>query len=71
LKLQAVIPAKAGIHFAVDLDLPRHAPKSKWIPAFAGMTIDQDSCAGCARISTPNHPRVARMRPLLTQGTRA
>jgi hypothetical protein len=27
----AVIPAKAGIHFALAL-------KSKWIPAFAGMT---------------------------------
>jgi hypothetical protein len=29
--LPTVIPAKAGIHFA-------RALKSKWIPAFAGMT---------------------------------
>jgi hypothetical protein len=32
----SVIPAKAGIHFALA---PRcKTQKSKWIPAFAGMT---------------------------------
>ena len=30
-RLFTVIPAKAGIHFAL-------APNAKWIPAFAGMT---------------------------------
>jgi hypothetical protein len=43
----AVIPAKAGIHFDFDLDLDlalllacenQETAKSKWIPAFAGMT---------------------------------
>ena len=34
-----VIPANAGIHFDVALDLlPGMAPRSRWIPAFAGMT---------------------------------
>ncbi len=32
---KSVIPAKAGIH----LDLKRGFIESKWIPAFAGMTI--------------------------------
>jgi len=31
-----VIPAKAGIHF--DLGFRSALEKSKWIPAFAGMT---------------------------------
>ena len=41
----AVIPAKAGTHFAVALERGTNAgcvasakAKSKWIPAFAGMT---------------------------------
>jgi hypothetical protein len=39
----AVIPAKAGIHFDLDLALllaceNQETAKSKWIPAFAGMT---------------------------------
>ena len=33
--IKSVIPAKAGIH----LDLKRGFIESKWIPAFAGMTI--------------------------------
>jgi hypothetical protein len=33
----AVIPAKAGIHF---VDKARHYTSSRWIPAFAGMTLD-------------------------------
>jgi hypothetical protein len=31
-----VIPAQAGIHF--DFDFAATSQKSKWIPAFAGMT---------------------------------
>ncbi|WP_139174939.1 hypothetical protein [Lysobacter enzymogenes] len=41
-----VIPAKAGIHFAVASAADGRAkaqPRSKWIPAFAGMTNVQVS----------------------------
>ncbi|HEX7802219.1 MAG TPA: hypothetical protein VF471_05635 [Pseudoxanthomonas sp.] len=48
-----VIPAKAGIHFDLALDLvldpaaesrATTKAKSKWIPAFAGMTNVVGSC---------------------------
>ena len=38
LSLRPVIPAKAGIHVGL-------ARKSKWVPAFAGMTIPGGSGA--------------------------
>jgi len=33
----SVIPAKAGIHF----DLEVHGKSKKWVPAFAGMTMER------------------------------
>ena len=38
-----VIPAKAGIHFAVAAYAEKPKAKSKWIPAFAGMTATSQS----------------------------
>ena len=47
-----VIPAKAGIHFAVS----RFPRKSKWVPAFAGTTghVAQRSFASRTASSTPS-----------------
>ena len=36
-----VIPAKAGIHFALALKSERKKSKSKWVPACAGTTVLQ------------------------------
>ena len=49
--LDVVIPAKAGIHFDLALSLfaLRSKAKSKWVPAFAGMTMGR-------RISSDNFP---------------
>ena len=33
-----VIPAKAGIHPSICVELAVIVPAEKWIPAFAGMT---------------------------------
>ncbi|MEH6415814.1 hypothetical protein [Pseudomonas sp. CGJS7] len=46
--MPAVIPAKAGIHFDFALLVRSRFVvalklKSKWIPAFAGMTVGVDS----------------------------
>jgi hypothetical protein len=49
-----VIPAKAGIHFAVASpsgDERRAEAKSKWIPAFAGMTTGGAAKAGAAALA--------------------
>ncbi len=34
----SVIPAKAGIHFAIRAELHKLSPDFPWMPAFAGMT---------------------------------
>src|SRR3982751_1923508 len=72
-RLAAVIPAKAGIHFDFVFLLSarqRRKRKSKWIPAFAGMTeeripafagITEERIPACAWITEGWIPAFAAM----------